>query len=162
MVRSPINQMVCGLKSPKKCWWQLQRAGILYSEEQVLHPEDHWKAKVVGKTSIHYNAEPTTAELLLRIIVSVNQLIVYGAVAGSCHDLAQRIKALSPPSTGTPVVNVNNDPASQVPSEDVANLTKAPIWNSGAPRELGASTWREIRKSSRRLSINESLRRCWF
>ena len=65
-----------------------------------------------GSTSIHYNAEPTTAELLLRIVVSVNQLGVYGAIPDSCQDLAQQIAAHSPPSTRTPVANVDNDPAS--------------------------------------------------
>ena len=69
---------------------------------------------MVENISIHYNAEPQTAELLLRISVSVNQLV---------H---------SSPSTGTPVANVEDDPASQVPSEDVSNLTKSTIWNSGA------------------------------
>ena len=41
MLRSPIIQMVCGTRSPKNCGSQLQRACILYSEEQVIHPEDH-------------------------------------------------------------------------------------------------------------------------
>ena len=54
-----------------------------------------------GSTSTHCNAEPTTAELLLRIIVSANQLGVYGAKADSCQDLAQQIVPHSPPSTGT-------------------------------------------------------------
>ena len=51
------------------------------------------KSKDGGTTPIHYNAEPTIAEQLLRIILSVNQLNVYGAVAGWCQDLAQRTKA---------------------------------------------------------------------
>ena len=33
------------------------------------------------KTSVHFIAEPQTAELLMRTIFSVNQLSVYGAVA---------------------------------------------------------------------------------
>ena len=56
-------------------------------------------------------------ELLLRIIVSVNQLSVYGAVADWCQDLAQQINAHSPPSTETPVAHVDDDPVSQVSSE---------------------------------------------
>ena len=49
------------------------------------------KSKGDGRISIHYNAEPATAEQLLRIIVSVNQPSVFGAVAEWCQDLAQQI-----------------------------------------------------------------------
>ena len=38
--RLPINEMVYGPRSPKKCCLYLQRAGILFSEERVLSPED--------------------------------------------------------------------------------------------------------------------------
>ena len=43
-----------------------------------------------GKTSIHFNAEPDTAELLLRSVVSVYQFSFYGAVADWCEELSQR------------------------------------------------------------------------
>ena len=39
------------------------------------------KNKGSGRTSIHYNADPATAELLLRIVISVNQLSICGAAA---------------------------------------------------------------------------------
>ena len=94
------------------------------------------KSEGGGETSIHCNAEPTTAEQLLRIIVRVNQLSVCGAVADWCQDLAQRIKSHSSPCKETPTANVDNAPASRVPSEDVSNLTKSPIWNSGARGNL--------------------------
>ena len=103
-----------------------------------------------GSTSKHCNAEPTPAELQLRIIVSVNQRGVYGAMADSCQDLAQQIAAHSPPSTGTPVANVDDDPASQVPYQ----MTNVVVWS---PRNFGAATRREIQKSSRRPAMNESL-----
>ena len=41
-----------------------------------------------------------TGELLLRVIVSVTQFSVYGAVAGWRQDLARQIEAHSPPSEG--------------------------------------------------------------
>ena len=101
MQRLPINQMVYGTRSPKKCWLYLQRAGILFSEERVLSPEDFWKAKMVEKKHRYITtAEPTIGELLLRIIVSVNQLSIHGAVADWCQDLAQGINAHSPHCTG--------------------------------------------------------------
>ena len=42
------------------------------------------KSKGKGVTSIHFNGSDDTIELILRTIISVNQLIVYGAVAGLC------------------------------------------------------------------------------
>ena len=64
------------------------------------------------ETSTHYNAEPTTAELLLRINATVNQLNVYGDVGDWCQDLARRIKAHFPLSKETPVANADDAPAS--------------------------------------------------
>ena len=81
-------------------------------------------------------AEPTTGELLLRIIVSVNQLGIHRAVADWCQDLAQRDQRSFSTLHGTRVANVDNNPASQVPSGDVSYLTKSPIWNSGARGNL--------------------------
>ena len=45
------------------------------------------KSKGGGKVSIHFNAKPKTAELLLRTIVYASQLRTYGAVAGWCQGL---------------------------------------------------------------------------
>ena len=39
--------------------------------------------------SIHDNADPATAELSQRIIVSVHQLSIHGAVADWCQELAR-------------------------------------------------------------------------
>ena len=120
------------------------------------------KSKGGWKTSIHYNAEPATAELLLRIIFSVSQLIIYGAIADWCQELAQRVEAHSPQSTGTLVAKGDNDPASQVPSEGCIEANQRTTLESSSPRKLGATTRMEIRKSCRRSSINKSLRRRWF
>ena len=37
-------------------------------------------------SSIHYNADPKTVELLLKTIIAVNQLSVFGAVAKWCNN----------------------------------------------------------------------------
>ena len=87
------------------------------------------KSKGGGRTSTHYNAELATAGLLL---LSVNQLSIFRDIADWCQDLAQQIAAQSPSSTENPAANVNNDPASQVPSADVSNLTKSPMFSAGA------------------------------
>ena len=63
------------------------------------------KSKGGGKLSIHYCADPGAIETVLRTIISVNQLSIYGAVAemceecDSCHD-----------RTGRPVVEGQSNP----------------------------------------------------
>ena len=44
------------------------------------------RSKGHGKLSIHYCADQTTIETILRIIVSANQLSLYGAVAEMCEE----------------------------------------------------------------------------
>ena len=46
---------------------------------------------VKKKTSVLYNGESATAKLSSRILVSVSQLSIYGAVADWCEALAQQI-----------------------------------------------------------------------
>ena len=45
----------------------------------------------------------------LRIIVSVNQLSICGAIADWCQELAQRVEARCPYGTATLVAKVNSD-----------------------------------------------------
>ena len=58
----------------------------IYFEEQVHWTEDLWKSKGGGKLPIHYKGDSTTATLLFRTIISVNQLSVYGAVSDWCEE----------------------------------------------------------------------------
>ena len=44
------------------------------------------KSKGHGKLSIHFTAEYSTIETIFRIIVSANQLCLYGAVANMCEE----------------------------------------------------------------------------
>ena len=45
------------------------------------------KSKGHGKLSIHYCADLETIETIFRIIISVNQLSLYGAVAEMCEEI---------------------------------------------------------------------------
>ena len=49
------------------------------------------KSKGKGKLSIHFSGSDETVEVILRTIISVNQLSVYGAVAEMCEELAWEI-----------------------------------------------------------------------
>ena len=52
--------------------------------------------------SIHFNGSDDTIEVILRNIISENQLSVYGAVADLCGDLARDSRG-----TGKPAANEN-------------------------------------------------------
>ena len=45
------------------------------------------KSKGHGKLSIHFTADELTIETIFRIIISVNQLSIYGAVAALCEEI---------------------------------------------------------------------------
>ena len=44
------------------------------------------KSKVKGKVSIHFSADQDTVDTIYRIVLAVNQLSVYGAVAAVCEE----------------------------------------------------------------------------
>ena len=113
------------------------------------------KGKGGGKTSIHYKVEPTTAELLLRIIVSVSQLRIYGAIA----NLVSRSCSANQCSFST---QHGDTLCERSPIRGRIGLHQITNLESSCPREFGAATRSEIRKPSRRSSINKSLRRRWL
>ena len=57
------------------------------------------KSKGKGKLSIHFSADPDTIDTIYRIILSVNQLSIYGAVAAICDEFVGQ-----PDNTGEPVI----------------------------------------------------------
>ena len=87
------------------------------------------RSKGGGKTSIHYNGDSATAELLFRIIISVSQLSVCGAVSDWCGELAQQISDHSSSSTGRTVAVLDDGSESQVSPNVVSILTNPPSIN---------------------------------
>ena len=57
------------------------------------------KSKGHGKLSIHFAADDPTIETIFRIIISVNQLSVYRAVAAICEEFVGQ-----PDNTGEPAI----------------------------------------------------------
>ena len=57
------------------------------------------KSKGKGKVSIHFSAEPDTIDTIYRIILSANQLSIYGAVAAICDEFVGQ-----PDNTEEPVI----------------------------------------------------------
>ena len=69
-----------------KCCWNLQKVDILFS---VQRPHCQWgilKSKGRGKLSFHFAADQDTIDTIYGIILSVNQLSFYGAVAAVCEE----------------------------------------------------------------------------
>ena len=60
------------------------------------------KSKGKGKKTIHFNGSDETIDLILRTIISVNQLSVCGAAADLCKELAR-----DSASAGKPAANEN-------------------------------------------------------
>ena len=94
------------------------------------------KRKRGARPSIHYNADPATAQLLFRIVISINQISVYGAVADMCEELAQQISDHSSSSTGNPVAKVNKESEYKVAPTVVSILTNPPLINAPVHGDL--------------------------
>ena len=47
---------------------------------------------------IHFNGSTETIELLLRIVISANQLSIYGTMTDLCDEVPKRVKALGKPA----------------------------------------------------------------
>ena len=64
------------------------------------------KSKGRGKLSIHFAADQDTIDTIYRIILSVNQLSIYGAVAAICEEFENHQDGLREPQnlTGQPIV----------------------------------------------------------
>ena len=77
----------------------------VFRESSALERGD-LKSKGKGTLSMRFCGDDNTAEVVLRSIISVNQLSIYGAVADMCDELACRISDCSE-STGKPVAQDN-------------------------------------------------------
>ena len=80
--------------SPQGAWNHIADEMLLEFEESG-HPtfrattplsRGQLKSKGRGKLSIHFTADDFTIETFFRIIISANQLSVYGAVAAICEE----------------------------------------------------------------------------
>ena len=98
-----------GLRS-EKTWYgtytdkQIWR--IMESISREYHPicrassafeSGEWRSKGHGKKAVHFNGGDENIELLLRTVISANQLSIYGAVADLCHELFEAFGASEKP-----------------------------------------------------------------
>ena len=95
--------------SPQGAWDHVAEEMLLLFAESV-HPifrattplsRGQLKSKGKGKVSIHFTADQDTVDTIYRIIHSVNQLSIYGAVAALCEEYESHQYG-----TGQPVILV--------------------------------------------------------
>ena len=70
----------------KGCCWNSQKVIVQFSALRAHCPEVRLRSKGHGKLSIHYAADLDTIETIFRIVVSANQLSLYGAIAEICEE----------------------------------------------------------------------------
>ena len=75
--------------------WEKTADGMMLNFAESGHPvfratsaleRGELKSKGKGKKAFHFNGSDETTELILRTLVSVNQLSMYGAVADLCKE----------------------------------------------------------------------------
>ena len=86
------------------------------------------KSKGRGKLSIHFTADEDTVDTIYRIIISVNQLSVYGAVAAICEEFEDHQDR-----TGEPVMLVGQsivlgEVKAEAPLRDEDPMNDQIIW----------------------------------
>ena len=80
--------------SPQEAWDDIEEHMLLEFAESGHHifrattplSRGQLKSKARGKLSIHFAADGDTIDTIYRIILSINQLSVYGAVAAICEE----------------------------------------------------------------------------
>ena len=72
-----------GIISRKRCWSNSPKADVQFFRATTPLSRGKLKSKGHGKLSIHCCADQATIETIFRIIVSANQLSLYGAVANA-------------------------------------------------------------------------------
>ena len=86
------------------------------------------KSKRRGKLSIHFTADQDTVETIYRIILSVNQFSVYGAVAAICEEFEDHQDR-----TGEPVILMGQsivlgEVKAEAPLHDENSMNDQIIW----------------------------------
>ena len=97
------------------------------------------KSKGRGKLSIHFTADQDTADTIYRIILSVNQLSIYGAVAAICDEYEGHQD-----STGQPVILVGQSIVLGEVKTETLSTMKIPEMT----KLFGSNTFKQIESLS--------------
>ena len=86
------------------------------------------KSKGHGKLSIHFTAYNPASETIFRIIISVNQLSIYGAVAGLCEELENHQDGSGEPEILMGQSIVLGEIKAEVPLQNENSLNHQILW----------------------------------
>ena len=86
------------------------------------------KSKGHGKLSIHFAADDFTIDTFFRIILSVNQLSVYGAVAAFCEEFEDHQDRTGQPVTLVGQSIVLGEVKAEAPLHDENPMNDQIIW----------------------------------
>ena len=86
------------------------------------------KSKGRGKLSIHFAADDFTIETIFRIVLSVNQLSVYGAVAALCEEFESHQDGSGEPKILMGQSIVLGEIKAEVPSQNEDSMNGQIIW----------------------------------
>ena len=135
--------------------WDKTAEGMMLNFAESGHPvfrassaleRGELKSKGKGVKSIHFNGSDETIELILRTVISVNQLSVYGAVADLCKELARDSSG-----AGKPAANEN--------LESIVIPTEFPAANpfSQTDAEVQRKMFREYEQKFAELLVQQKL-----
>ena len=80
-------------------WWEISQDPVIqYSPLSSAFERGELRSKGGGKKSINFNGSNENIELLLRTVISSNQLSIYGAVADLCNEAPEDFRALGKPA----------------------------------------------------------------
>ena len=86
------------------------------------------KSKGHGKLSIHFTADNPTIETIFRIIISVNQLSIYGAVANICEEFEAHQDGSGEPEILMGQSIVLGEIKAEIPLQNENSLNHQIIW----------------------------------
>ena len=91
------SQMDLGFERRRKCCRISQDLVIRYSVAPSPLERGQFRSKVGGKTSVHFNGSTENIGLIFQMVISVNQLSLYGAAVEMMAELPVGQKALVKP-----------------------------------------------------------------
>ena len=86
------------------------------------------KSKGHGKLSIHFTADEPTIETIFRIIIPVNQLSIYGAVAGICEEFENHQDGSGEPEILMGQSIVLGEIKAEIPLQNENSLNHQILW----------------------------------
>ena len=87
-----------------------------------------FKSKGHGKLSIHFTADNPTIETIFRIIISVNQLSIYGAVAAFCEEFENHQDGSGEPDVLRGQSVVLGEIKTEIPLQNENSLNHQILW----------------------------------